>query len=742
MRLSEAWAKSEQASPVLAQVIELAGDSDAQVRLQVACSLGYWENAPAAEALARLVLAHPHDRFLRAAVISSLTHMPVAAFIDTLLKNPASELELVAPSLLPMLCRMLPEEESEAALLRRLATGTWPGAENGWTLRVLAQLLDNVDLHSQLAGWPAKSSAGNDLRALIEQARQTLADDSNDRPESYRIAAIGMLNRSNFCTPAELEADRRLLSQFLLPRHSVKIQAAALEGLLGSLRSDGVQAVLAAWPELSPTLRTSAIDRLLARPAWAEALLDSLEKQQLAVVEIDAARRQQLLSSSSWGIRTRAEKLFAGKVNQDREAVLKSYAAAVDLTGDAARGAELYRKNCSSCHKLKEMGAAVGPDLVALAGKPVSFFLQEILDPNRNLDSRYMAYTALTEDGRTLTGLLVTETASAILLRAADGKEETLQRAELEQFRATRASLMPEGLEKMLDQQAMADVICFIKANATEQAAPESMASGELARDMLNDTLSMERRLALVPLSLKTAPEVITAMAANLPNDEKEEYRRIPWIWRVAVAAGKAGDEPTLKKVIEVSLPRDGAQLRDWQAVVIGGGVINGLGLRGDWPAARIAPMLAADARLNEKWQAVIVAAKAMAENDKVRTGTRYDALRIVALEAWPAPKEQLLKYLPKGGNSEMQMGAVSGLADIDDPEATQLLVEHFDHFDKENRRLAVVALSRGPVRQRILLDLVKAGKIQASEVAESERKLLLKSTDSNIAKSASELFK
>ncbi len=297
-----------------------------------------------------------------------------------------------------------------------------------------------------------------------------------------------------------------------------------------------------------------------------------------------------------------------------------------------------------------------------------------------------MAYTALTEDGRTLTGLLVTETASAILLRAADGKEETLQRAELEQFRATRASLMPEGLEKMLDQQAMADVICFIKANATEQAAPESMASGELARDMLNDTLSMERRLALVPLSLKTAPEVITAMAANLPNDEKEEYRRIPWIWRVAVAAGKAGDEPTLKKVIEVSLPRDGAQLRDWQAVVIGGGVINGLGLRGDWPAARIAPMLAADARLNEKWQALIVAAKAMAENDKVRTGTRYDALRIVALEAWPAPKEQLLKYLPKGGNSEMQMGAVSGLADIDHPEATQLLVEHFDHFDKEKR--------------------------------------------------------
>ncbi len=129
----------------------------------------------------------------------------------------------------------------------------------------------------------------------------------------------------------------------------------------------------------------------------------------------------------------------------------------------------------------------------------------------------------------------------------------------------------------MLPPQGMADVISFIKANATQEAAPETMASGELARDMLTETLSMESRLALVPLTLKTAPEVITAMAANLPFDEKEEYRRIPWIWRVAVAAGKAGDEKTCKKVIEIAMPREGTSLRDWQAVVIGGGIINGL---------------------------------------------------------------------------------------------------------------------------------------------------------------------
>lgn len=49
--------------------------------------------------------------------------------------------------------------------------------------------------------------------------------------------------------------------------------------------------------------------------------------------------------------------------------------------------------------------------------------------------------------------------------------------------------------------------------------------------------------------------------------------------WHVAVAAGKAGEEKTCKKVVEIAMPREGAALRDWQAVVIGGGVINGLGL-------------------------------------------------------------------------------------------------------------------------------------------------------------------
>ncbi len=714
VRLSEGMAKGPHADELQQNVLALVDDADAQVRLQAACSLGAWPNERSGSGLARLALAHPGDRFLRAAVLSSLSpeDAQINAFVATLLKDKSTALPTVAPSMLAVATRMM-QAEPRLKLIEQLASDSWPGQQNGWVLRVLEPLTrPNIHDEKYLDNTPA----GAKVRAVVDNIRRELADESGQASESYRIAAMAMLNRFNM-SKVELTSDQETLRKYLMPRHSAKLQAAALSALLRDNHSQAAQLILDAWPQLSPALRSTAIDQLVSIEAWASALLDRVEKKEIDVSEIDATRRGQLLKHSNWTVKERAEKLLSGKLNQDREAVLKSYASVTDLQGDAKQGEELYRKNCSSCHKLNELGHAVGPDLVALAGKPINFFLQEILDPNRNLDSRYMAYTALTDSGRTLNGLLVAETAGAITLRGAESKEEVLQRSELEQFRATRASLMPEGLEKMLNPQGMADVISFIKLNATQQAAPETMASGELARDMLNESLSMDSRLALVPLTLKNAPEVITAMAANLPDNEQEEYRRIPWIWRVAVAAGKAGDDKICKKVIEIALPREGQPLRDWQAVVIGGGIINGLGLRGDWPSEHIAPMLAGDARLNKKWQDLIAASKVMADNEKVRTGTRYDALRIVALEPWPAPKAQLLKYLPKGGNSELQMGSVSGLADIDHPEATALLIDHLDHYDKENRRLAIVALSRGETRQRLLQNLITAGKVKESEV-------------------------
>ena len=58
--------------------------------------------------------------------------------------------------------------------------------------------------------------------------------------------------------------------------------------------------------------------------------------------------------------------------------------------------------------------------------------------------------------------MLTAETATAITLTREEAKTDTVLRSDIEEFRANNISLMPEGLEKKVDPQAMADVIQYL----------------------------------------------------------------------------------------------------------------------------------------------------------------------------------------------------------------------------------------------------------------------------------------
>jgi putative heme-binding domain-containing protein len=111
---------------------------------------------------------------------------------------------------------------------------------------------------------------------------------------------------------------------------------------------------------------------------------------------------------------------------------------------------------------LQDAGFVVGPDLAALANKSTEYLLTSILDPSRQVDSRYIEYLATTKAGRSLTGILASETATSITLKGQEGKEHVLLRADLDELQSTGKSLMPEGLEKDLSKQDLADVMAYV----------------------------------------------------------------------------------------------------------------------------------------------------------------------------------------------------------------------------------------------------------------------------------------
>jgi hypothetical protein len=233
-----------------------------------------------------------------------------------------------------------------------------------------------------------------------------------------------------------------------------------------------------------------------------------------------------------------------------------------------------------------------------------------------------------------------------------------------------------------------------------------------LARFVLDSAHSDAARNSAINSNPQFAGALVKELTRDLTPGSAEEYARIPWIWRVAIACGKRNDPEQIKAVITAALPEIAEPLRDWQAVVLGGGIINGISQRGLWPAERVQEIMGDDSSLASRWLRTLTLSATMADDDKVPTGTRYDALRMAALGEWADSNVQLRRYLAKGSDEELQMGAVSGLSDVNVPEAAKALIDALKHLEGHNRELAVDGLLRDNARKQRLLEAIEKGVI------------------------------
>jgi len=257
------------------------------------------------------------------------------------------------------------------------------------------------------------------------------------------------------------EQDIAQLGELLGPQNPTAIQNAALASLRHSNSPQVAQVLLKKYRFCGRNLRQEVLNVLFSRPEWVNAVLDSLEQGKLLAGELGPLQQQKLLNNSEPKIRERSARLFSA-INSDRKKIVESYKDVAQLQGNRVRGHELFTKNCSICHRLREEGQRIGPDLGTIADKPIEELVVAILDPNQAVDPAYTAYTAVTKDDRELSGILVAETSNSVSLRMAGGAEEQILRSDLKQFTSSGRSLMPEGFEAGLKQQDLADLIAYV----------------------------------------------------------------------------------------------------------------------------------------------------------------------------------------------------------------------------------------------------------------------------------------
>jgi len=279
------------------------------------------------------------------------------------------------------------------------------------------------------------------------------------RPDAERFAAARLLARSS----DHRDDGVTLLSRFITPGVSFDTQRDAIAVLGQSGGVSVTDVLLENWSTHAPQVRSLILEQIFRREPWVLALLERVQKGEIAPSDFDTARRDRLLRHGSKSVRVLASAVFKDVTKSSRQSVVEQYRPALKLEGDPARGALVFTRVCVTCHKYEDKGNEIGPDLRSVAEHPPEKILANILDPSADVQPGYHAYSATLQNSEELYGIIAAETANSMVMKLSDGSSRTILRKEITTLRSSNLSLMPDGLESGINLQEMADLIVFLK---------------------------------------------------------------------------------------------------------------------------------------------------------------------------------------------------------------------------------------------------------------------------------------
>jgi putative membrane-bound dehydrogenase-like protein len=427
------------------KVISLAGDEDIRVRYQAAFALGDLEGEDVAGALAKIAIRDGEDPWVKTAVLSA--HPRLALPVFHRIQYAANQ-----NSLLSSLARIMGarNERSEVEAFLSFMEDTGPSFPLSSMISNLGEGLKIAS--SSLSQYPEVAEL---TVKLAQKAKAILGD--KEAKVSQKVEAVELLGNAPWSkVSSELY---RLLDSSQAPA----VQLASLRILSGFKKPESVDVLIKLLPGLSPATQSEVIEVLLSRDAWISPLLAAVGDKKVASGQIPLVHQKRLLKHAEPALKKKAQALFSAKANP-RASVVKTYQAALKLSGDIERGRNVFSQSCMACHKVGEIGHEVGPTLSTLKTHPLESILIQILDPNREVLANFTQYFVTLNDGKTTSGQIFGESPSSLTLRRAGGVEETILRQNIKSINSSGLSLMPEGLEAVIDLQSMSDLIAFLRS--------------------------------------------------------------------------------------------------------------------------------------------------------------------------------------------------------------------------------------------------------------------------------------
>jgi putative membrane-bound dehydrogenase-like protein len=489
----------------------LTEDRDAAVRIWAwrwlidHCPAGEWQSL-----LARRVLDEEHPR-AAATMVAALERLEGASFWNVarlfvqrselaedkyyscllwyairprVLEQPDQATILLTQCRLPLVRRCIARRMAEewvllAPHIQKVAKNMLDTPDGAWVYDVLCGWNDGLAgrrraappelWHDIVKSWENRDAATRQvlrqLSAVFGDGRAieelvALASKDSENP-AVRRQAIGTLVALR--EPSVVPVLRRLIEHR-------DLGADAIRGLAALGDDAWVDGLLERYGRLRPSLQAEALAALVVRAKYAHKLIQAVATEKIPRAHVTASHVRQMRQLPDESLKQALVQLWPEEsLVAQREELIARFSGQLQpeviARADARAGREVFRRACSSCHKLFGEGGTVGPDLTGAQRQNLRYLLENIIDPAAQVADNYRASTVVLTDGRVLQAVVLSKSDQAVTLQTAT-ERMTVAADDIEQIIPTGLSLMPQGLLDAMPAEDVASLFAYLMAPA------------------------------------------------------------------------------------------------------------------------------------------------------------------------------------------------------------------------------------------------------------------------------------
>ncbi len=408
------------------------------------------------------------------------------------LQDPSRALRLAATTPIPLLQRFIIRRAAgDNELLDQVAKAAHEVPDAAWRKLILEEILRAFEGRVDIPAPPAWQACYATLAASNDPEVRDRADEVAILLGDQRV--FPRMRERVLDPSADMKKRQQALTILVrgadvdsVPTYQKLVTAAvdgdnplrgpAIRALAGFNDSATADILIDAYPHLSLAERQDAVNTLCGRRSYAEKLLQAIADNRIPRTDLHAFNVRLLLGLDQGALHDRITEVWGTvrEASADRQKAIAQWkqrlAPDALQEANASNGRRVFSTSCAQCHRLFGGTGDIGPDLTGSNRANLDYVLQNILDPSAVLGKDYQLTLINTVDGRVLSGIVKSETDSAVTLRTINDTIVVAKR-DIDDRQLSQMSMMPEQLLDKLEFEEVRDLVRYL-------ASPEQVAIG------------------------------------------------------------------------------------------------------------------------------------------------------------------------------------------------------------------------------------------------------------------------